>query len=189
MNNLVLKKVVHVALFTAFIYVLGLVPRLTLAFIPVPIVLQNLGVFLAGAVLGVWGALSVLLFLVLAFVGLPVLQGGLGGAAIFAGPTGGYLIGYVIAAFIIGVLVQRNWSKLTFIRMFVYTLMGMCAIYAVGIPVLMIVTEMSLESALVSNVVFLPFDIVKVLISSSTGMQFKKYYPLIHTSSVVDATS
>ena len=72
---------------------------------PVPLVAQNLLVVLSGLLLGpLSGALAVALFLLLGALGFPVFSGGRGGIALFAGPTGGYLAGYLAGAFIAGLL-------------------------------------------------------------------------------------
>src|SRR3546814_9382649 len=77
-------------------------------FIPVPITAQSMGVMLAGVILGAKrGTIAVLLVLLLAAIGLPVLSGGRGGLAVFAAPTTGYLIGWVFAAFVAGYLSER----------------------------------------------------------------------------------
>ena len=74
-----------------------------------PITAQTLGVMLAGSVLGARrGALAVLTFLVLAAVGLPLLAGGRGGLAVFAGPSVGFLLGWVLGAWVVGWLVERR---------------------------------------------------------------------------------
>lgn len=75
---------------------------------PVPITLQTLAVLLVGAGLGAGrGALAVLAYIAAALAGLPVLAGAAGGAKVF-GPTGGYLLGFVLAAALVGWLVERR---------------------------------------------------------------------------------
>ncbi len=97
------RDLVLSALFAAIIVVLGILPPITLGFIPVPITAQSLGVMMAGVVLGARrGTIAVLIVLVLVAIGLPVLSGGRGGLAAFAGPTTGFLIGWVFAAFVTG---------------------------------------------------------------------------------------
>ena len=82
------KDLAYIALFAAITAVLGLVPAVQVG--PVPITAQTLGVMLAGSILGARrGFLSQLLFLVLVAIGLPVLPGGGGGLAVFAGATAG----------------------------------------------------------------------------------------------------
>ena len=97
----------QVAMFAALIAALGVVGSIPMP-VGVPITLQTLGVMLAGALLGARrGALAVIVLLVLAAAGLPVLAGGRGGLGVFAGPTVGYLIGFVVCAFVIGLIVDR----------------------------------------------------------------------------------
>ena len=84
------RDIVLIALFAAIIVVLGLLPPIMLGFIPVPITAQSLGVMLAGCILGAKrGATAVLLVLLLVAIGLPVLSGGRGGLAVFAGLVDG----------------------------------------------------------------------------------------------------
>lgn len=101
------RNVAYVALFAALIAVLGLVPKIDLIS-GVPITAQSLGVMLCGTVLGAKrGALAVLLFLFLVVLGLPLLSGGRGGIGVFMGPSMGYLVGWPVAAFIAGLVVER----------------------------------------------------------------------------------
>lgn len=74
------KEIVYAALFTAFMAVLGMIPPIPLGFIPVPVTAQTLGVMLAGCFLGKKpAAMSLILFIVLVAIGLPILSGGRGG--------------------------------------------------------------------------------------------------------------
>ncbi len=101
------RSLTHIALFAALIAVLGLVPQITLA-VCVPITAQSLGIMLCGTVLGARrGALAVVLFLVLVAAGLPLLSGGRGGLGVFAGPSAGFLLGFPVAAFVCGLIVER----------------------------------------------------------------------------------
>src|SRR3989339_593879 len=80
---------------------------------PVPIVLQNFFVFLTGLLLGSrWGAAGVAVYLLAGACGLPVFAGGTGGIGRLLGPTGGYLLGYLAAAYVIGLITEkakRHW--------------------------------------------------------------------------------
>jgi len=83
---------------------------------PVPVVVQNLFVVLSGLLLGpLAGGVSVALFLCLGIVGFPVFSGGHGGLAVLAGPTGGYLVGYLVAAVTAGFLARRRKPVATII--------------------------------------------------------------------------
>lgn len=79
---------------------------------PVPITGQTFGVLLVGALLGSrLGAASMLTYLSLGAVGLPVFAGGGSSVAHFLGPTGGYLVGFIGAAFLVGWLSERGWDR------------------------------------------------------------------------------
>jgi len=104
-----------------------------LPFSPVPVTGQTLAVLLVGAALGSRrGPLSVMAYLAEGALGGPVFAGGAAGAAYLAGPTGGYLFGFVAAAFVIGRLAERGWD-----RRAPTTVLMMCAglaiIYACGL--------------------------------------------------------
>lgn len=97
------RDIARIAVFAALIVALGLPGSITVGGSGVPITLQSLGVMLAGAVLGARrGSLAVLVVIALVAVGLPVLAGGRGGLGVFAGPTVGFLIGWLPAAAVIG---------------------------------------------------------------------------------------
>lgn len=86
--------------------------RLDLPFTPVPITLQTAAVLLVGATLGARrGAAAVLAYLAQGAAGLPVFAGGAAGPAYALGPTGGYLVGFVLAAATAGWLVERGWGR------------------------------------------------------------------------------
>ena len=85
---------------------------LRLPFSPVPITGQTLAVLLVGATLGSKrGSLSLLAYLFEGLIGLPVFAAGASGPAYLLGPTGGYLVGFVAAAFVTGWLVERGWGR------------------------------------------------------------------------------
>jgi biotin transport system substrate-specific component len=79
---------------------------------PVPVTGQTFGVLLVGALYGSRrGSLSMLTYLVMGAAGLPVFAGGAAGPAHFVGPTGGYLVGFVAAAWLVGRLAERGWDR------------------------------------------------------------------------------
>ncbi|MDF9714872.1 biotin transporter BioY [Nocardioides sp. ChNu-153] len=96
-----------VAGFAALIAICAILPAIKLAG-PVPITLQTFGVLLAGAVLGARrGFLAVLLYVAAGAVGLPVFSGGASGLGVIVGPSGGYLLGFALAAGLCGFIVER----------------------------------------------------------------------------------
>ena len=106
--------------------------RILLPFSPVPITGQTLAVLLVGTALGPWrGGLSLALYLAEGALGLPVFAGGGAGLATLAGPTGGYLIGFVLAAALTGFLAQRGWDR-RWIGAAVAMILGNVVIYALG---------------------------------------------------------
>lgn len=105
-----------------------------LPFSPVPVTGQTFAVLLIGAVLGSrLGALSMLAYLAEGAVGLPVFAGGHGTLLWMLGPTGGYLAGFVAAAYITGWLCERGWDR-RLLTALAAMLVGNAAIYALGLP-------------------------------------------------------
>lgn len=133
---------------------------------PVPFVLANLFVLLSGLLLGPWwGAASMLLYLLLGAIGLPVFAGGTAGAAKLVGVTGGFLFGYVLAAFIVGLVV--SFSKRSFGRDLFALLLGAISIYALGLPWLKVTANIETWSALFTmNMWYMIGDVVKALIAA-----------------------
>ena len=103
-----LKGMVFAALFAALTAAVAWF-KIPLPFTPVPITLQTLVVLLSGAMLGAYyGALSMIIYLSLGVIGLPVFAGGSSGIGVLFGPTGGYLFSYPIAAFVIGKMLENK---------------------------------------------------------------------------------
>lgn len=161
------KSIAHVALFAAVIAVLGLLPKISLGF-GVPITAQTLGVMLCGTVLGAKrGSLAVLLFLLVLALGLPLLAGGRGGLGVFVGPTAGFLVGWVAAAFVTGLIVERWQSKpITLVAGVASIVGGIVVLYAFGITGMAIVLNKSLVEASVLVLAFIPGDVAKAIVAA-----------------------
>jgi biotin transport system substrate-specific component len=138
---------------------------LPLPFSPVPLTLQTLAVLVAGGLLGkAWGPASVALFLLLGVVGLPVFHGGASGPGVLAGPTGGFLLGFVPAVFIMGLSADlaRGVGKLGVALLAGGAMLASAVLYASGVPWLAWVTGMGLREAIVLGLLpYLAGDIVK----------------------------
>ena len=178
-KRLTSRDLALVASFAALIAVLGLPGGIPVFGNAVPVTLQTLGVMLAGSILG-WrrGALSVVVLLVLAAAGLPLLSGGRGGLGVFAGPSVGYIIGWVFGAGVIGWLVQRRlpaypmwWGALANV------IGGIGVVYLVGVPAQAAVTHTSVWVAAVASLVFLPGDALKVVIATAVASAVHRGYP------------
>jgi biotin transport system substrate-specific component len=114
---------------------------------PVPIVLQNLFVMLAGLLLGGrWGLTSVGVYLLAGAMGLPVFAGGTGGVGKFVGPTGGYLLGFAAAAYLVGVISERGHGRVAIDILAM--LAGTVVLYAFGVSWLKVVTGMSVSKSI-----------------------------------------
>lgn len=176
------RDIALVSLFAAIMAVLGLMPKIEIVLIPVPITAQLLGVMLAGSILGAKrGAMSMILFLMLVAAGLPLLAGGRGGLGVFAGPSAGFLLAYPLSAFVIGWLVERNWARLNFVKLLLINILGgIVLLYAIGIPVITLVTGVQLASAALGSLLFVPGDLLKAVLAASAGIYVKRGYPLIH---------
>ena len=130
------RDIVFIALFAALMAALGLFPPLMIPGLGIPITAQSMGPMLIGGILGARrGFLSMLLFLALVAIGMPLLAGGRGGLAAFVGPWSGFIYGWALAVLVIGFLIERVWSRLDFVRAFgICVLGGIGIIYGVGVP-------------------------------------------------------
>ncbi len=170
------RSLVLIALFTAIIVVLGLVPPIMVGFFPVPIHAQSLGVLLAGVVLGArGGGLTVLLLWVLVAVGLPVLSGGRGGLAVFLGPTAGYLVGFLPAAVVTGWLSDKAAHRITdrwklVASFFLAAAAGVVIDHIFGIAWLAFAASLTLAEAVIGNLIFVPGDLIKAAIAAYVGL-------------------
>ncbi|MBI1492187.1 biotin transporter BioY [Halocynthiibacter styelae] len=171
------RNVTFIALMAAFTAVLGLIPTINL--IPgVPIALQVMGVMLCGLVLGAKrGALAVVLFLVLAAIGLPILTGFRGGLAPFAGATAGFLYGYVAAAFATGFVFER-WKGNLIVGAIVASLIGgVLVLYPIGTVWLASYLEKPVMAMAQSMLAFVPGDIIKAVIAGLITAKIAKARP------------
>ena len=128
---------------------------------PVPIVLSTLFVLLSGLLLGSrWGLASIALYLLVGAIGMPVFAGGKGGFAHFFGPTGGYLLGYALSAWVTGFISERSRGFL--VLEILAVLAGSLAIYGLGVLWLKMVTNMSwIKTFMVGMAPFVIGDAVK----------------------------
>lgn len=172
------RNLTMIALFAALIAALGLIPALTLGF-GVPITAQTLGVMLCGTILGAKrGALAALLFVALIALGLPLLAGGRGGLGVFASPTVGFLLGWPIAAFVTGFIVER-WraAPLGIVAGIASVIGGIGVIYGCGIIGMSIVLDKTLAEAALLVTAFLPGDAIKAIVAGALTGALAKARP------------
>lgn len=137
-----------------------------LPFSPVPVTGQTFAVLLVGMALGSQrGALALLLYLAEGALGLPFFAGGAGGPAVLAGPTGGYLVGFVAAAWVVGLLAERGMDR-HILKTLGAFLVGSLVIYLFG--VLWLSNFLGLEQAVRAGLLpFLVGDLIKALLAAA----------------------
>jgi len=135
---------------------------------PVPYTMQTFGILLVGGSLGLRrGGISTLLYVLLGVVGLPFFAEGKGGISVIWGATGGYLLGFVIAAALVGRLAELGWDR-RFGGAVGATLLGTVVVYAFGVPWLAVSTGMSANAAIANGLTpFLLWDAAKLLAVSA----------------------
>ena len=183
------KDVALIALFAALTAALGFTPLIPLPFVTITFALQTLGMLLAGGIIGAKrGALAMLLVLLLVALGLPVLTGGQGGLGKFVGPTAGFIWSWPIGAFLVGILIEHWWTKLTVLKALVATLIGSVSLYPLGQSWLIVSGTLPAKVGIWSWVAYLPGDIAKSIVAALVIVTVKKAYPLItpHTKQSVE---
>lgn len=165
------RDIALIALFTALTAV-GSIVKIPLGFTPVSVTLQVFFVLLAGLMLGpVRGAISQAAYLIIGLVGLPVFAGGTGGAQAIVSPSGGYLYGFIIAAFVTGLIAKffKN-NQIGIIRVigaFVASLAGIIVIYFFGAAQLAFVLKIDATKAIMLGVApFIVVDLIKAVLVS-----------------------
>ena len=134
---------------------------------PIPIVLQNMFIMLAALILGPWWSLmAVGVYLVFGLVGMPVFSGGTGGLVKFIGPTGGYLVGYLPATILMGIIARKGRN--TFIANLVACIAGTAVVYLFGVLRLKAVLNLETGKAMAAGLLpFLVGDSLKILLASA----------------------
>ena len=180
------RDIVLIALFAAIIVVLGLIPPVTLGFIPVPITAQSMGVMLAGCIIGAKrGALAYVLLILMVAIGLPVLAGGRGGLSVLVGPTGGFVFGWAIATYVTGLIAERTirdgQNELRqFAGFFIASVIGgIVVLYAIGMPWVSVVTGTPLMAVVTGSMAFIPGDLLKAAIATLAARAVLAGYPLL----------
>ena len=142
--------------------------RIHLAFTPIPITGQTFAVLLTGAALG-WklGTAGQMLDRAIGAAGAPVFSNASGGVEVIRGASGGYLIGFVFAAGLIGWMAERRQDR-TFASMFTAFLVGSGVIYFFGLIGLMVATGWALVEAVEKGVV--PFLLGDLFKASAAGL-------------------
>ncbi|WP_462409957.1 biotin transporter BioY [Neobacillus sp. Marseille-QA0830] len=166
-----LKMWIFSALFAAII---GILAQVTIPLPLVPITGQTLAVGLAATILGSrYGTLSVIFYALMGAIGVPVFSGMSGGFGVIVGPTGGFIIGFIPAAFLIGVILEK--TNFTVWKGMIANTVGMLVTLTIGTFWLKFAAGISWTAALTSG--FYPFIVVglmKAFLASWIGITVYK---------------
>ncbi len=170
--NLKTKDIVLSGLFAALTAVLAQI-SIPLPFTTVPLTMLIFAVALSGMILGSKnGFLSMVIYLLLGAIGIPVYAQMSSGMGILLGPTGGFLIGCPLMAFIVGFVSERYSSKL---YIFIGMILGLLIDYVIGTLIFSLVVKTSIYESLLACVLpFIFLDIVKMILATSIGISIKK---------------
>lgn len=182
------KEIILVSLFTA-LTAIGAFIKIPMK--PAPITLQFLFTALAGMMLGAkLGSLSQLVYILLGLIGIPIFTEG-GGISYVMKPTFGYLIGFVVAAYVIGKISEKN-SRNSVIMYFAACVLGLAATYAIGVPYLyLILTKVALvkisfaKAMKAGFLIFLPGDLIK---SAATAIIASQVVPALSKQNLLKAS-
>lgn len=172
--NSKLKIMVETALITAIICVVAPF-SIPLPFSPVPISFAMLAIYLGAYALDVLpGIASVLLYILIGLVGLPVFSNFKSGVGVIVGPTGGYIVGYIFIALFAGLFINKFEKKIWLHAIGIA--LGLAICYLLGtVWFLHILPEQTIKSALMLCVIpYLPADVVKIIIALIVGPKIRQ---------------
>ena len=167
------RQMTIIALMTAVTCILGPLSIL-LPFSPVPISFTNLAIYFSVFVLGTYSAtVSYLVYLLIGMVGLPVFSGFSGGFGKLAGPTGGYLVGFIFMALIAGFFVDRFQGNR--VMQAVGMILGTVVAYIFGTAWLCVQANLSFGAGLAAGVIpYVPGDLIKIAAALVVGPVLRK---------------
>ena len=181
MRNHKLKIMILIALFAAITAVCS---QITVPLGPVPFTLQTLAIALTAIILGRYGGLAILLYLIIGAIGVPVFSGFKAGIPVLVGPTGGFLIGFTLAAFIMGLVIDR--MNLSFAKALIINILGLALVYAIGVTQLKLLMDLTWVKAMSLGMIpFILPDLLKIGIASYLGVLIRRR---LHTAGLYPGT-
>ncbi|MCQ2010520.1 MAG: biotin transporter BioY [Sporolactobacillus sp.] len=181
------KSLTLISLFVAMMIAFGALPAVAIPFIPVPFTFQMIGVMLVGSILDAKkGLAAMLVFTALAAAGVPVLSGYRGGLGVLLGPTGGYVLAWPLAVFVIGLLTDYiKIEKWMVFGHYLAILVGILIIYAIGVSWFAFYNHLSLLAVAESNLILFLLDLVKTVLCTVVAVQLKQRLSVIRKSKAV----
>ncbi len=170
----VLRELILCGMFAALTAIMAQI-TITTPFSAVPVTLQTFAVFMSAILLGSRNsALSMLIYILLGAVGVPVFSGFRGGLSVLAGPAGGYLIGFPLSAYVTGRIIEMS-VKPSIMKIVMAMSAGMLCYYITGTTYMGIIMRLSPAKAITAGfITFLPFDIIKLFAAAFAGSQIKR---------------
>ncbi len=169
------KTLTQCAVFSAIISILSVI---TIPIGIIPVTLGLFGIMLAAIILGCRrSVLSVLIFILIGAVGIPVFSGFKGGPQVLTGPTGGYITSYIFVSMFIGFISDKVKSNgiLSAVILFLACCFGTVICYTLGTLQFMAISGNDIKTALAKCVtIFIPFDILKSVMAAFIGTAVKK---------------
>lgn len=144
---------------------------------PIPLSLQSIFVILSGIILGPkLAALSQIVYILLGLAGLRIFAGFKGGPQMILSPTFGFLLGFILAAYLVG-RILHNYKRLNFKNILLSSILGSLSIYLIGLPYMYLILTQVAKNPLTlyqafktGCLIFLPGDLLKALVSSFLGL-------------------
>lgn len=168
-----------------FVALLAICSWISLPIGPVPFTLQTFAVFVVGGLLGFKrGTVTVVVYILLGLVGVPVFSGFKGGVGVIVGPTGGYILGFILTVIVISLgvkFVKVENEALKMLVMFVFCVIGDALCFVVGTIQFMAVTGNILSVSLTYCVIpYIIPDIVKIIVAVIVVNRVKKYVSIFN---------
>lgn len=161
--------ITHTTLFIAMTTVFSWI---SIPFFPVPITLQTMAVLLTGAIMKRYAGIPMAFYLILGAIGLPVFHNGTAGLGVLLGPTGGYLLGFIPATIIVGLLYEQKSEKIQVAGL----VFGILVIYLSGLSWLVYSVPMNLVAAFIAGMLpFIPGDIIKAAAAFLIARRIQPY--------------
>lgn len=181
---MVRKRTFQLVLFALFAALTAILSQISVPIGPVPINLATFSVFLAGGILGAsGGAVSMAVYVLLGAVGVPVFAGFSSGVGTIAGPTGGYIIGYIAAAWLVGLLAEKFGGKT--VPLAFSMVAGLAVCYFLGTAWFMLELGKTLWAAL--TVCVFPFLIGDALKIAAAAVLVPRLVKIIHQMPAAEA--
>ena len=168
------SKAYPIVLVGVFVAIISICAWISIPMVPIPITLQILGVFITSSILGAkLGTVSIIIYILLGAVGLPVFSNFTGGFGILLSPTGGFIIGFIFTALTVGIITSFKNSILTNT---LAMLLGLLLCYTFGTVWYCIYANVDFITAvLVCVVPFLIGDAIKIIVASILVTKLKKH--------------